>query len=212
MQVHDVTGPSRASLSRTADLYDLGKDTRYLLHNFSALLVGYKILRSYKSSQRPRPLPSLCNTDNDLPICFTHHKQRTITFLFSLSLSLLFHPFPLSPPIILHLSSPFIFFLSPTPFLPHFLLFRLPIFSSCGCLGTVAAKPPMDISPVPKGVAKRVEKGHTVSVLGRHPMKWPDDDFETSIPALMINPLMNASSSNRRVVTRGKGALTWGAH
>jgi len=126
MRVHDVTGPSRASLSRTADLYDLGKDTRYLLHDFSALLVGYK------SSRRPRPLPSLCDTDNDLPICFAHHKQRTITFLFSLSLSLLFRPFPLSPPIILHLSSPFVFFLSPTPFLPHILLFPLPIFSSCG--------------------------------------------------------------------------------
>jgi len=127
MRVHDVTGPSRTSLSRTADLYDLGKDTRYLLHDFSVLLVGYK------SSRRPRPLPSLRDTDNDLPICFAHHKQRTITFLFSLSLSSIssippftpHYPSSLFPFRFFSVSNPFsspLFVVSPS----RFLILRMP--------------------------------------------------------------------------------------
>jgi len=57
-------------------------------------------------------------------------------------------------------------------------------------------------SPDPKGMAERVIRGPTANLLGERPTSQPEDDLETSNPALIIDPPMNAPPPNRRVVER----------
>ena len=77
----------------------------------------------------------------------------------------------------------------------------LTFFKSHICLETAAVKPAYT-SPDPKGItAERLERGRAASILGEHPTKLPDDNPETSILVLMINPPFHASS-HRRVVER----------